>query len=135
MDVTSGVPQGSVLKPLPFLPFMNDLTERITSSSILYADDVKIWGPSNHPVTLQQSLLPLENWVSENGMVLNTSRCKVLPIHTPALNHYYPGDELIPIVHQEKDLGSIISSYFSSSANSREMAVRASRALNLFLRS
>ena len=88
MDVTRGVPQGSILGPLLFLLLMNDLTERIASSSILYADDVKIWGPSDDPVTLQQSLLSLENWVSENGMVLNTSKCKVLPVHTPALNHY-----------------------------------------------
>ena len=135
MDVTSGVPQGSILGPLLFLLFMNDLPEGITSSSILYADDVKMWGPSDDRVTLQQSLLSLENWVSENGMVLNTSKCKVLPIHTPTLNHYYLGDELIPTSHQEKDLGSIIPSDLSSSANCREMAVRASRALNLLLRS
>ena len=110
MDVTSGVPQGSILGSLLFLLFMNDLPERITSSSIFYADDVKIWGPSDDLVTLQQSLLSLENWVSENGMVLNTSKCKVLPIDTPALNRYYPGDELILTSYQEKDLGSFISS-------------------------
>ena len=135
MDVTSGVPQGSILGPLLFLLFMNDLPERITSSCILYADDVKIWGPSDDPVTLQQSLLTLQNWVSENGMVLNTSKCKVLPICTPAQNRYYLGDELLPTSNQEKDLGSIISPDLSSSANCREMAVRASRALNLLLRS
>ena len=67
MDVTSGVPQGSILGPLLFLLFMNDLSERITSSCILYADDVKIWGPSDNPVTLQKSLLSLENWVSQKG--------------------------------------------------------------------
>ena len=114
---------------------MNDLPERITSSCILYADDVKIWGPSDDPVTLHQSLLSLENWVSENGMVLNTSKCKVLLIHTPALNRYYLGDELVPTPNQEKDLGSIISRDWSSSAKCREMAVRASRALSLLLRS
>ena len=73
---------------------MNDLLERLTSSCILYADDVKIWGPSDDPVTLQQNLFSLENWVSENGMVLNTSKCKVLPIYTPALNHYYLGGDV-----------------------------------------
>ena len=80
MDVTSGVPQGSIIGPLLFLLLMNDLPERITSSCILYADDVKICGPSDDPVTLQQSLLSPQNWVSENGMVLNTSKCKVLTI-------------------------------------------------------
>ena len=91
MYVTSGVPQGSILGPLLILLFMNDLPERITSSCILYADDVKIWGPSDDPVTLQQSLLSLQNWVSENGMVLNTSKCKVLPICTPSHKSLLPG--------------------------------------------
>ena len=123
MDVTSGAPQGSIRGPLLFLLFMNNPPVGITSSCILGA------------VTLQQSLLSLGNWVSENRMVLNTSKSKVLPIHTPALNHYSLGDELIPTSNQEKDLGSIISSDLSSSANCREMAVRASRVLNLLLRS
>ena len=82
-----------------------------------------------------KSLLSLQNCVSENGMVHNTSKCKVLPICTPALNRYYLGDELVPTSNQEKDLGSITSSDLSSSANCREMAVRVSRALNLLLRS
>ena len=68
-------------------------------------------------------------------MVLNTSKCKVLPICTPPQNRYYLGDELLPTSNQEKDLGSIISPCLSSSANCREMAVRASRALNLLLQS
>ena len=53
MDLTSGIPQGAILGPLLFLLFLNDLPERINSLSILYADNVKIWGPSNDPVTLQ----------------------------------------------------------------------------------
>ena len=66
--------------------------------------NVKIWGPSDDPVTLQQSLLSLENWVSENGMVLNTSKCEGAPhSHTIALNRYYLGDEL-ELIHQSVHL-------------------------------
>ena len=102
MDATSGIPQRLILGPLLILLCMNELSERITSSCILYVDEVKIWGPSDDPVTLQQSLLSLENWVSENGMVLNISKCKVIPICTPALNRYYLGDELVPTSNQGK---------------------------------
>ena len=102
MDVTGGVPQGSILGPLLFL---NDLPERITSSCILFADDVEIWGPSDDPVTLQQSLLSLENWASENGMELNTFKCNVLPIHTSALNPYYLGMNLFPPPIRRKTWG------------------------------
>ena len=61
MDVIRGIPQGSILRSLLFLQFMNDLPASITSSFILYVDDVKIWSSSNDPVTLQKSLLSLEN--------------------------------------------------------------------------
>ena len=59
----------------------------------------------------------------------------MLPIYTLALNRYYLWNEFIPTFNQEEDLGSIISPDLSSLANCREMAVRASRALNLLLRS
>ena len=59
----------------------------------------------------------------------------MLPICTRVLNRCYPGDELVPTSNQEIDLGSIISPNLSSSANCREMAVRASTASNLLLRS
>ena len=42
-DVTSGVPQGTVLAPLSFLCFINDLPDYITSSVRLYADDVILY--------------------------------------------------------------------------------------------
>ena len=42
--VLSGVPQGSVLGPLVFLLFVNELPTWITNSIKLFADDAKIWG-------------------------------------------------------------------------------------------
>ena len=82
MEVTSGVPPGSIIRPLLF---MNDLPTRISSSTILHMDDVEIKGPSDDLVTLQQSLLSLENWVVKNDMLLNASECKVLSISTSAV--------------------------------------------------
>ena len=45
----SGVPQGSVLGPLLFLIFINDLPDTINSSTKMFADDVKIIGNANKP--------------------------------------------------------------------------------------
>ena len=69
------------------------------------------------------------------GWCLTHPSVRCSPFTHQSLNRYYLGDELVPTSNQEKDFGSIISPDLSSSANCREMAVRASRALNLLLRS
>ena len=49
VTVRSGVPQGSVLRSLIFLIFINDLPDTINSSTKMFADDVKIIGNANKP--------------------------------------------------------------------------------------
>ena len=67
-DVTSGVPQGSVLGLLLFLIFVNDLPSWIINSMRLFADDIKIWRKirsDQDQISLQSDLDVLVDWTGE----------------------------------------------------------------------
>ena len=69
--VTSGVPQGTVLGPLLFLIYINDLSDRVKSQIWLFADDSYLYRTINNPqdtVQLQQDLDELTKWENEWSM-------------------------------------------------------------------
>jgi hypothetical protein len=89
-EIQCGVPQGSILGPLLFLIFINDLPLALSSvvnSTDMYADDTTISDINSSKDILEQnlqlSLNILEKWCKENGMVLNIDKTKVIFITTP----------------------------------------------------
>ena len=84
-DVISGVPQGTVLGPLLFLAFINDLPESTSSDTRLFADDALIYRhikSDEDARRLQQDLDALQKWESEWQMNLHPERCQVIRICT-----------------------------------------------------
>lgn len=83
-DVVSGVPQGTVLGPLLFLAFINDLPDCIHfSSTKLFADDCLLFRKVSNATDsnlLQQDLSSLEQWESVWQMNFNPSKCNVIRI-------------------------------------------------------
>ena len=84
-NITCGVPQGSILGPLLFLIFINDLPlklQNIVASTDLYADDTTIYDIQYDKQVLennlQRSLILLQQWCKENGMLINTDKTKVM---------------------------------------------------------
>ena len=91
--VTSGVPQGTVLAPLLFLCFINDLPDGISSKVKLYANDVLLYATINTDQDcqqLQRDLDSLGKWAENWKMVFNYSKCEFLRITNrkhPILNY------------------------------------------------
>ena len=84
-NVLSGVPQGSVLGPVLFLIFINDITEHIDSHIRLFADDCLMYkiihSPEDHTI-LQKDLTLLTNWAKRWQMEFNIHKCKMMQITT-----------------------------------------------------
>ena len=88
-EIVSGVPQGSILGPLLFLVFINNLPLALSQKILatdLYADDTTFYDIQPDLETLrsnlQESLLILQRWCRQNGMLLNTGKTKVMLITT-----------------------------------------------------
>jgi hypothetical protein len=76
--VTSGVPQGSVIGPLLFLIYINDLNSRVMSKIRLFADDAVIYREISDDAdieTLSSDLNNVNLWCHEWGLELNLSKC------------------------------------------------------------
>lgn len=74
----SGVPQGSILGPLLFLIFINDIGLQLKSNYLLYADDLKIYKPIKSVrdcLDLQKDLDCLHQWCINNILLLNINKC------------------------------------------------------------
>ncbi len=77
--VGRGVPQGSVLGPLLFCIFVNDIPNVVGSSEVnLYADDTTLYHSSKCLTDLKRSVETdvesVSKWIDENGLLMNSSK-------------------------------------------------------------
>ena len=77
----TGVPQGSVLGPLLFLIYINDLSEGIHSSKLaLFADDTSVIKAGNrNDISIEEDINSLTNWFTKNKLSVNLDKCEVVP--------------------------------------------------------
>ena len=90
-SMTSGVPQGTVLAPLLFLCFINDLPNGIMSKIKLYVDDVLLYNTIHSQEdchNLQQDLNLLEEWATKWKMSFNLQKCEFLRITNKIPNFF-----------------------------------------------
>ena len=79
--VLSGVPQGSVLGPILFLVYINDLEEGVTGNILKFADDTKLFRKTKEigdKQKLQDDIDNLVRWSEKWQMLFNFGTCKCL---------------------------------------------------------
>lgn len=111
--VTSGIPQGSVLGPVLFLFFINDLPEVVTSAVKLFADDTKVYreiSSLNDCEILQYDLNNLSKWTDKWLLRFNATKCKSMHLgkSNDKFKYYVQEEEKKIEVQQvklEKDIG------------------------------
>ena len=108
--VLSGVPQGSVLGPLLFLLFINDIPDIATNTTTLFSDDSKLIRNARSPDIIQSDLDCLSRWADVWQMKFNESKCSVLHVgkDNPRRN-YSMGNTPVQVVEKQRDLGVVIS--------------------------
>jgi hypothetical protein len=151
--VTSGVPQGSILGPLFFVLFINDMTDCVSEGTniALYADDTKIWRNiqtwQDH-LTLQDDIDKLYKWSYANKMNFHPKKCKVLTVAVEQSLHcasdwkpfpfqafyYNLNDTELEFVNNETDLGVMMTSTLNYNEHSLKLYSKASSRLGLLKR-
>ena len=112
--VMSGVPQGSVLGPLLFLLFINDLPDHIKNEIKIFADDVKMVADPMDMDSIQNDLNELCMWESIWMLKFNLEKCKVLHVgRNNPKNNYKFLDGNLNECSLEKDLGVTFNEKFS----------------------
>ena len=105
--VLSGIPQGSVIGPLLFVIFINDMPDLIKNSCKLFADDCKVYGKnSDNGVSIQNDIDSMWNWSQSWQLPFNVTKCKKM--HVGRNNRsleYNMGIHILEETTNEKDLG------------------------------
>jgi len=110
-QVISGVPQGSVLGPLLFICYVNDMPEEIKSTLKLYADDALLYREIHSPEDskiLQEDINTLQKWAERWMMKFNPVKCEHLRVtnkSSPIVTQYFINGIKICQVPQAKYLG------------------------------
>ena len=136
--IRAEVPQGSVLEPLPFLVYINDLVDNISSDAKLFADDTSlftvVYDENIATEQLNRDLKIIAEWafqwkvqfnldVTKQAIQVIFSQKRNKPIHAPI----YFNESEVGIKQEQKYLGMILDSILNFQSHVREKIVSARR--------
>ena len=138
-EVWSGVPQGSVIGPLLFVIYINDMPEHVSCPMKLYADDSKLFAlirKDSLEFDLQKDICAISSWCCLWSMKLNAAKCKIMHIGNNNENRTYSIDDgkkitTLATTEMEKDLGVLVCSNGRWSEQAISAASKANRVLGM----
>ena len=137
-EVDSGVPQGSVLGPLLFLIYINDIDDSIINKLSKFADDTKLVGrvtTEDQVSSMRKDLNELYKWSEDWLMLFNAEKCKVIHFGgANAKSSYELGGECLTASEAERDLGVIVDRNLKVSKQCVKAAATASSVLGMISR-
>lgn len=142
--VISGIPQGSVLGPVLFIIFINDLPDLLKSTCKLFADDTKLYkaiSSCEDQNVLQQDLLTLCDWSDDWLLRFNVLKCKYIQygivnfVFEYQMRDIHGNTTSLLKDSQEKDLGIIFQDNLKFDQHISNAVGRANRILGLIKRS
>ena len=139
ISVTSGVPQGSVLGPLLFIIYINDLPSAVSSSTKMFADDTKMYrnvASASGSTALQTDVDALAGWSDRWQLPFNVDKCKVLHIGANNVHHQYTMRGVtLASTETERDLGIHVDTALKFRKHAASAAAKANQILGVIRRS
>ena len=139
-EIITGVPQGSILGPLFFIVFMNDMpmTTRTITNVDMYADDSTISACGKNveeiEIKLNNDLEEISNWCDENRMVVNVEETKIMIVTTRQkwqhLDQPDEGDKL-QVIENERLLGLHVDNFLTWKAHIQNIHITIAGKLTL----
>ena len=140
VEVSSGVPQGSVLGPSLFLFYINDMPQNVNATVRLFADDTIAYLTINSDrdqTKLQEDLNLLAAWEEKWKMKFHPDKCVVLPIsrkHNKSEPNYFLHGQKLAVVKDAKYLGCTLTHDLKWKQHCNQICSKANRTLGFLKR-
>ena len=138
--VSSGVPQGTVLGPLLFLAYINDMPECVRSEIKLFADDSLLYRRIQNNTDrcqLQEDLDKLQEWEQKWQMAFNAEKCEVIRITNkkrPLCSDYFIHNQKLALRTEAKYVGVTIGNDLSWSRHADNITKKANSTVGFLKR-
>ena len=137
--VEAGIPQGSILGPLLFLIYINDIVDVVHSNIRLFADDVTLFMEVDQPDTAARNidvdLSNIQNWADKWLVTFNPTKTKTMLISRRLISRNYPNpvfcNSTVESVNEHKHLGLIIRSDLTWSSHVNSITEKGTKLVNI----